>query len=61
MNSNLIQLWAQANQMVKGKTPEQIEALTKNLAKERGVDLNSINPDQLMPIINQLRSLGLKI
>lgn len=41
---------AQAQQMIQGKTPQQLRQMAENMARERGTDLQSV-----------ARSLGIKI
>lgn len=60
-NNNLMQLFQQANQMIQGKSPEQIQQMINNLANERGVDLNQMSQQQLAPIATQLQSMGIKL
>ena len=33
---------AQALQMVQGKSPQQLQAMAQNMAKERGIDINEM-------------------
>ena len=33
---------AQAVQMMQGKTPQQLQTMAQNMAKERGIDLNQM-------------------
>lgn len=41
---------AQAQQMIQGKSPQQLRQMAENMARERGTDLQSV-----------ARSLGIKI
>ena len=33
---------AQAMQMMRGKSPQQIEQIARNMARERGIDINAL-------------------
>ena len=33
---------AQAMQMIRGKNPQQVEQIARNMARERGIDINAL-------------------
>lgn len=43
-------MYKEAMQMIRGKSPEQLQEMARNMAKERGVDLDSF-PQQLMQMM----------
>lgn len=40
MQQNNPQLYARVRQMMEGKTPQEMQNVVMNVAKERGIDLN---------------------
>ena len=42
-NPQLMQYVQTAQKMTQGKSPEQIQMIANNLAKENGVDMNQVN------------------
>lgn len=50
-NPQLAQCFNMAQQMTQGKSPEQIQQIANNLAKQNGLDINQVN-QQIQQFMN---------